>query len=113
MEPPPTHTHTPANPDPRPPRSPYLTPSPFLPTPGRCVMKDLGLVTALGGAILGSTIVYILPALMALRTSAKNKADGKAPLLGPAETAFNLALLPFGASLALIGAIMTLKGAAH
>jgi len=42
-----------------------------------CVMKDLGLVTALGGAILGSTIVYILPALMAIATSRKNKADGK------------------------------------
>jgi hypothetical protein len=50
---------------------------------------------------------------MALRTSAKNKAAGKTPLLGPIETAFNLALLPLGAGLALIGAIMTLKGAAH
>jgi len=78
-----------------------------------CVMKDLGLVTALGGAILGSTIVYILPALMALRTSAKNKKSGKPPLLGPFETGFNLALLPLGGALALIGAAMTLKGAGH
>mmetsp|Transcript_47544 Transcript_47544/g.153656 ORF Transcript_47544/g.153656 Transcript_47544/m.153656 type:complete len:477 (-) Transcript_47544:425-1855(-) len=76
-----------------------------------CVMKDLGLVTALGGAILGSTIVYTLPALMALATSAKNKADGKAPLLGPLETAFNYALVPLGGALAVIGAAMTLKAA--
>jgi len=30
------------------------------------VVKDLGLVIAVGGAILGSTVVYIFPALMYL-----------------------------------------------
>jgi len=34
-------------------------------------------------------------------------------MLGPVETAFNYALVPLGAGLAVIGAMMTLKGAAH
>jgi len=39
------------------------------------------------------------------------QADGKAPLLGPLETAFNYALVPLGGALAVIGAAMTLKAA--
>ncbi len=79
-----------------------------------CFMKDLGLVTALGGAILGSTIVYVLPALMSLSVSRKQKSgklQGKP--MGSVETAFNYAMLPVGAFLAVVGAWMTLRGAAH
>merc|ERR1719217_486204 len=47
-------------------------------------LKDLGLVVALGGAILGSALVYIFPALMA--------AGEKSGAVGPVEKLLNWAL---------------------
>merc|ERR1711968_121931 len=48
-------------------------------------LKDLGLIVALGGAILGSALVYIFPALMAI--------GEKKGVIGKAEKALNWALL--------------------
>ena len=54
---------------------------------GALVMKDLGLVVSLGGAILGSALVYIFPALMAIgekknaiSTKTEKRANIGAPL---------------------------------
>jgi len=65
-------------------------------------MKDLGLVVGLGGAVLGSALVYILPALMAI------KEKGGA-LTSKAEKAANVALASLGVFFAALGAIMCLK----
>jgi len=64
-------------------------------------LKDLGLVVGLGGAILGSALVYILPALMAI--------GEKAGVMGKTEKLFNWVLSGLGIFFAALGAIMCLK----
>ena len=64
-------------------------------------LKDLGLVVALGGAILGSALVYIFPALMA--------AGEKSGAVGPLEKKLNYALTGLGVFFAGLGAVMCLK----
>jgi len=64
-------------------------------------LKDLGLVVGLGGAILGSALVYILPALMAV--------GEKAGVMGKTEKALNWGLSGLGVFFAGLGAIMCLK----
>jgi len=65
-------------------------------------VKDLGLVVGLGGAILGSALVYIFPALMAIGEKA-----GAIPT--KAEKAANWALTGLGVFFAALGAVMCLK----
>uniref|UniRef100_A0A7S4F9R1 Amino acid transporter transmembrane domain-containing protein n=1 Tax=Chrysotila carterae TaxID=13221 RepID=A0A7S4F9R1_CHRCT len=76
-------------------------------------MKDLGLIAALGGAILGSALVYIFPALMFIangRKALKAKADKGENANGlKAEVGANYALLVLGFFLAVVGAVMSLK----
>lgn len=76
-------------------------------------VKDLGLVTALGGAILGSVLVYIMPALMHLTSSSKaRKASGKKQgALDKADTAASYGTILLGIVLAILGAGTTLRGA--
>jgi sodium-coupled neutral amino acid transporter 11 len=65
-------------------------------------LKDLGLVVALGGAILGSALVYIFPALMAIgEKSGAIKSKG--------EKLVNWALLALGVFFAGLGSVMCLK----
>ena len=64
-------------------------------------LKDLGLVVALGGAILGSALVYIFPALMA--------AGDKSGAVGPLEKKINYGLTGLGVFFAGLGAVMCLK----
>ena len=72
-------------------------------------LKDLGLVVAFGGAILGSALVYIFPALMFL----KHKRDAKETptLASRAETGLNVGVALSGVMLAAVGGTMTLKKA--
>jgi len=64
-------------------------------------IKDLGLVVGLGGAILGSALVYIFPALMAI--------GEKAGAMGKAEKGANWALTGLGVFFAVLGAVMCVK----
>ena len=64
-------------------------------------LKDLGLVVGLGGAILGSALVYIFPALMA--TGEKEGA------MGAGEKKLNWALAGLGVFFAGLGSVMCLK----
>mmetsp|Transcript_69673 Transcript_69673/g.123157 ORF Transcript_69673/g.123157 Transcript_69673/m.123157 type:complete len:99 (+) Transcript_69673:1-297(+) len=68
------------------------------------VMKDLGLVVSLGGAILGSALVYIFPALMAVfeKKGATSKVEKK----------LNIFLTGLGFFFAGLGAVMSIKSAA-
>jgi len=65
-------------------------------------MKDLGLVVALGGAILASTLVYILPALMGIFEKS-NAVPSKA------EKLLNWGLVVLGTFLGGLGVVMSLK----
>jgi len=64
-------------------------------------LKDLGLVVGLGGAILGSALVYIFPALMAI--------GEKAGAMSPAEKTLNKGLTVLGVFFAVLGSVMCLK----
>ena len=64
-------------------------------------LKDLGLVVGLGGAILGSALVYIFPALMAIGEKS-GAMEGK-------EKALNYGLAGLGVFFAGLGAVMCLK----
>ena len=77
--------------------TPTLTPTPTLPPPYP------------GGAILGSGLVYIFPALMFL----KHKRDANEPqtLATRAETGLNIGVALSGVMLAVVGGTMTLKKA--
>ena len=73
-----------------------------------CTVQDVSLVVGLTGAALGSTIVYICPPLIytkavALIHGADSAASRKAQL--------NLALVPFGLFIAVLGCFMTIKEA--
>jgi len=76
-------------------------------------IKDLGLIVALGGAILGSALIYIYPALMFIANGRKQlsakRAAGEDVGSLPAEIKANYGLLGLGGVLAIIGAIMSLK----
>ena len=63
--------------------------------------QDLGLVVGLGGAILGSALVYIFPALMAI--------GEKAGAMGKMEKLANWGLAGLGVFFAVLGSVMCLK----
>jgi len=77
------------------------------------VVKDLGLIAALGGAILGSALVYIYPALMFIANARKQMAvkrgAGEPTGALQIESAANWGLLVLGAFLAVVGCVMSLK----
>ncbi|KAL1520244.1 hypothetical protein AB1Y20_023714 [Prymnesium parvum] len=79
-------------------------------------VKNLGLVVSLGGAILGSALVYIIPALMSVAHSQRKAAAARAkgeqlPLSVAIETAAAACLAALGVFLAAVGAVMSLKNA--
>ena len=69
---------------------------------GALFLKDLGLVVGLGGAILGSALVYILPAFMAIF-------EKSGALATKGEKLANWGLAGLGVFFAALGAIMCLK----
>jgi len=79
-------------------------------------VKNLGLVVSLGGAILGSALVYIFPALMSIahsrREAAALRASGKpVPTATRVDGALGVALAGLGVFLAAVGGVMSLKSA--
>ena len=77
-------------------------------------VKNLGLVVALGGALLGSMLVYVFPALMFIFATRKEEAalaaEGKT--LAPArrnEMFANIGLVVLGLFLSAVGCTMTLR----
>ena len=66
-------------------------------------IKDLGLAVALGGAILGSALVYIFPALMAI-------GEKQGAIKTKAEKLANWGLAGLGVFFAGLGAVMSIKG---
>ena len=74
------------------------------------VMKDLGLIAALGGAILGSAVVYIYPALMFIANMNRKKAAGESLSKGQrTEILVNKGLVALGSVLGAVGAWSCLK----
>ena len=65
-------------------------------------VKDLGLVVGLGGAVLGSALVYILPAFMAIF-------EKGGALSTKAEKLGNWALAALGVFFAALGSYMCLQ----
>ena len=67
------------------------------------VLKDLGLVNALGGAVFGSTLVFICPAAMFVRHV------GRTPRAGTrVEVALNAAIIGAGVFFAAVGTVVSL-----
>ncbi|CAM9368741.1 unnamed protein product [Chrysoparadoxa australica] len=69
------------------------------------VLRDLGFVVAFGGAILGSAVIYIFPALMWIRKCKMDVKAGK-PLAGwrKAEYVAQYGVVGLGATLGALGA---------
>ena len=77
-------------------------------------LKNLGLVVAFGGALLGSALVYIFPALMFIQATRQLIAQGK-PVSDSRkkEMYANYGLAGLGGALGVVGCVMSLKNAAH
>jgi hypothetical protein len=71
-----------------------------------CTVKDVSLVVGLTGAALGSFIVYMCPPIIFSRAFALAK-GANSPEAKKAK--WNLALVPFGLCIALLGCYMTIK----
>lgn len=68
-----------------------------------CMLTDLGFVVALMGALLATTLIYILPALAFLRLLGPKIREQKATRAERAEYVVNKALLVLGTILAFVG----------
>lgn len=73
------------------------------------VIHDLGLVVALVGSLLASSVCFTLPALSALAYWGPSVKSGKASLLVKVECAISALVVVFGLSLACFGTYQTLK----
>jgi len=65
------------------------------------LIADIGLIVGLSGAVLGAAIVYVIPAIIALRAGG---AGG-----GAAANAMLYGLMPLGAVIGVLGVVMALK----
>jgi len=79
-------------------------------------LKNLGLVVAFGGALLGSALVYVFPALMFIFATKEKEAalvaKGESlPVGRKREMIANMGLVVLGVFLAAVGCIMSLKNA--
>jgi len=79
-------------------------------------LKNLGLVVAVGGAALGTSLVYTFPAMMFIQATRQlaRKLEAKGGSLPPArrtEMYANCALVLVGLSLGGLGIFMSLKSA--
>lgn len=74
------------------------------------ISAHLGRISAVGGAVLGSTLVYIFPAAMFIKRSRASAAEGKSPKgSARAEVLLNAAVIAAGVFFAAVGTIMTLR----
>jgi len=73
-----------------------------------CSVEDVSLVVGLTGAALGSTLVYICPPLIYSKSVRMIHGAGSA---ASTKAKLNLALVPFGLFIAVIGCFMTIKEA--
>ena len=73
-----------------------------------CTVPDVSLVVGLTGAVLGSTLVYVCPPF--IYTKAVALVDG-ADSIASRRSKLNLALVPFGLFLGVVGCYMTIKEA--
>ena len=73
-----------------------------------CTVEDVSLVVGLTGAALGSTIVYICPPLIYCKAIRLSHGDDSA---ASRRAKLNLALVPFGLCIGVIGCFMTIKEA--
>lgn len=71
-----------------------------------CTVSDVSLIVGLTGATLGSLIVYVCPAIIFTRAIAKCYGFCS---LEYKKSKKNLALVPFGLSIAFLGCFMTIK----
>ena len=67
-------------------------------------VTDIGLVVGITGSVIGASIVYVLPSVMALRTAQMNPASSL-----NAHKNVCRALIPLGAAIGAVGAAETLK----
>jgi sodium-coupled neutral amino acid transporter 11 len=69
------------------------------------VLRDVGFVVSFGGALLGSCVIYIYPALMFVRTMAKKIASGEVKETAAIrrEVKVNYGIMALGAVFAVIG----------
>jgi len=73
-----------------------------------CTVRDVSLVVGLTGAALGSTIVYICPPIIYSKAVALvHGADSTASR----RSKVNLAMVPFGLTIGVLGCLMTIKEA--
>ena len=80
------------------------------------MIKDLGLVVSVGGAALGSSLVYTFPALMFIQATRLKKKELEAkgeslPIGRVREMYANMGLVGLGLSLGMLGVYMSLKSA--
>jgi len=71
-------------------------------------VKDISVVVGLTGAIMGSFIVFIIPALVYIRSMEKKFGSDSAEYQ---KSKINFALVPLGVAIAALGSFMTLKEA--
>ena len=73
-------------------------------------LKNLGLVVAVGGAALGTSLVYTFPALMFIQATRQlEKKEGSLPAGRKKEMYLNMVLVLIGLSLGGLGVSMSLK----
>lgn len=71
-----------------------------------CIARDIGLLVGISGAVLGSMIVYVFPALIWVKVAEKHR-----PAQAQAARRANLPLVPLGAFVGALGVYMSLKNA--
>jgi amino acid permease len=78
-------------------------------------LKNLGLVLSLSGSLIGSALIYIIPAVMNLSNIPKRRvaSQQQASLAEKLELLLNYGIIAMGVAVAVIGVKTTLQGAGH
>lgn len=82
------------------------------------VLKNVGFVVSFGGALIGSMLIYFVPAVMNIKNiqkAVKEQQGGQSSRGQSVELAANYGLATMGVVITIIGVFMNLKGlvAAH
>ena len=73
-------------------------------------LRNLGLVLSLSGSLIGSALIYIIPALMNIKNLPKRDSRVTTYSL---EMVFNYFIVGMGIAVAILGVKTTLQGAGH